>query len=118
MAKISIFTLVIFLLFFTSCSNPTSPNGNPVWLTAMISQFESSPNASDPISIWRYKYKEQTVYYFVAPCCDNFNSLYDSNGKFICYPDGGYTGAGDGKCSDFHSKRSDEKLIWKRYYRF
>ena len=38
------------------------------------------------------------VYLFTAPCCDQFNPLYDAEGRFICAPTGGFAGSGDGKC--------------------
>lgn len=38
------------------------------------------------------------VYLVISPCCDHFNYLYDSEGRSICAPTGGYGGAGDGLC--------------------
>lgn len=38
------------------------------------------------------------VYLFTPLCCDQFNPLYDAEGRFICAPSGGFGGAGDGKC--------------------
>jgi hypothetical protein len=31
----------------------------------------------------------------------------------ICHADGGFSGAGDGRCSDFFSARKNEKIIWR-----
>jgi hypothetical protein len=42
-----------------------------------------------------------------------YSVLYDSSGNIICAPDGGFTGKGDGKCTDFFSGRAKELLIWK-----
>jgi hypothetical protein len=39
------------------------------------------------------------VYYFLrSPCCDMPNYLYDELGNYVCAPNGGFTGQGDGKC--------------------
>jgi hypothetical protein len=66
-----------------------------------------------PGSIWRYEYNGKTVYYIPAYCCDMQSELFDGNCNKICSPDGGFTGKGDGKCSDFFTNRKNEKLIWK-----
>lgn len=113
----NIFPLVIFvLLFFTYCSDstsPTSPSDNPDWVNALIKKYESEPVGNPPQSIWRYTYRGQTVYFVPAQCCDQFSILYDVEGNILCAPDGGFTGQGDGKCPDFFKNRKDEKLIWK-----
>ena len=41
---------------------------------------------------------DRPVYLFTPLCCDQFNRLYDAEGRFICAPSGGFGGAGDGKC--------------------
>jgi hypothetical protein len=39
------------------------------------------------------------VYYFLmSPCCDMANFLYDEQGNYVCAPNGGFNGGGDGKC--------------------
>jgi hypothetical protein len=59
-----------------------------------------------------YNYKGRVVFYVPPSCCDNFGELYDSDGTFICSPDGGLAGGGDGKCTDFFSKRTDQVRVW------
>jgi hypothetical protein len=49
-----------------------------------------------------FSYKGQRVGYHVAPCCDQLNTVTDAAGNYICAPDGGLTGRGDGLCTDFH----------------
>jgi hypothetical protein len=39
--------------------------------------------------------------------------VYDRNCNYVCAPDGGYTGKGDGKCKDFDSLAKEVRLIWK-----
>ncbi|MBU1101268.1 MAG: hypothetical protein KKA84_12780 [Bacteroidetes bacterium] len=53
------------------------------------------------------------VYYVPPQCCDQFSTLYDKDGNIICAPDGGITGQGDGRGSDFFAERKNKKLIWQ-----
>ncbi len=107
-------TLVfIGLILFCSCLDSTSPDQNPEWITKLIWEYEREPVGNPPQSIWRYEYKGQIVYYLPAQCCDQFSSLFDKDGNLICAPDGGFSGRGDGRCTDFFLERKNEKLIWK-----
>jgi len=103
----------ILMAILLGCSHSTEPNGNPDWVNALISKYQSEPVGNPPRSIWRYNYNGERVYYVPPQCCDQFSALYDNQGNIICAPDGGFTGAGDGRCPDFFSKRTDEQLIWK-----
>ena len=91
---------------------PTQPADNPAWLGALVAQIQSEPVTNPPSSIVRYRYKGGTVYFRPSRCCDVFGDLYDSNGVLICHPDGGITGAGDGRCADFATARSGGQVIW------
>jgi hypothetical protein len=58
-------------------------------------------------------YRGEVVYFVpYLPCCDIPSQLYDREGQVICAPDGGFTGAGDGKCPDFFELRSDGQKVW------
>jgi hypothetical protein len=86
----------------------------PAWLSTKIQEFKSEDASKVPNFVNSYQYNNQLVYYIPAPaCCDQFSSLYDPAGNVICHPDGGITGKGDMKCTDFVQKRTDEKIIWK-----
>ena len=87
---------------------PTTPN----WLDQLVATFEAAPVANPPHRIVHYRYHEQTVYYVPPSCCDQPSALYDDAGKLLCEPDGGITGRGDGRCADFHQRRSDESVFW------
>jgi hypothetical protein len=67
-----------------------------------------------PKQISSYLYNGKTVYLVIPDCCDQYISLYDENCNFLCAPSGGFTGKGDGKCSDFYDKATKETLIWKQ----
>ena len=85
----------------------------PACIQAMIKKFETEEKQNPPRSVFRYTYKEKTVYYVPAICCDFFSDLYDDKCNLIAHPDGGFTGKGDGKAADFKDKRSNGLLIWK-----
>jgi hypothetical protein len=107
-----------FYCFFTilSCSaNRASKTLEmPVCLEAKIKSMQSDPNEGAPLSVTQYVYQNQKVYYVASPCCDKYNVVYDSVCNILGYPDGGYTGKGDGKMMDFFNEATDKKLVWQR----
>ena len=104
--------LIIFLVCGCTGVQSTPEAGSPGWIKTLISQYQNAPVGNPPQSIWQYEYNGRTVYYIPPQCCDQFSRLYDASGKIICAPDGGLTGAGDGKCSDFPTVRRDGVIIW------
>lgn len=72
---------------------------------------EMPPNA--PVQVDEYSYNGKTVFLLTAPCCDQFNTLYDDSCKMICSPSGGITGRGDLKCEDFSTTAKHIKLVWE-----
>ncbi|MCC2545716.1 hypothetical protein LJY25_04605 [Hymenobacter sp. BT175] len=85
----------------------------PKWLDDKILAFQAEPKQNPPIQVMSYRYNGEVVYYVTAPCCDQFTTLYDQQGKVLCQPDGGITGRGDGRCADFTKNRTEEKLVWQ-----
>jgi hypothetical protein len=104
---------LLLAMLVGSCSTSTSQGENPQWVTVLIAKYATEPVGNPPQSIWRYEFQGQTVYYTPPQCCDQMGILYDANGTIMCYPDGGLTGKGDGRCPDFGALRTDEKLIWQ-----
>lgn len=104
--------LAALFLFLAGCSQSTEPS-IPLWVNSLISKFQSEPVGNPPQSIWQYQYKGQTVYYVPPQCCDQFSQLFDARGNYLCAPDGGFSGTGDGRCPGFFQERSNEKLIWR-----
>jgi len=110
--KTYILALFAVLLLLTACSQETQPE-NPKWVDQLIQEFESQPVGNPPLSIWRYDYNGQAVYFVPAHCCDIPSVVYDTEGNVLCSPDGGITGGGDGRCDDFFTQRTNELLIWQ-----
>ncbi len=76
------------------------------------SSIKHSPEDT-PVRIDEYLYKDQQVFLFMGPCCDNFDVLYDKNCKEICAPTGGFSGRGDGRCPDFAKEAKLVRTVWK-----
>lgn len=85
----------------------------PQWVVNLARTIQRSPVENPPLSIWRYEYNAETVYYVPPRCCDEYSDLYNSSGKIICHPDGGLSGQGHGPCVAFLEKRRAEKRIWR-----
>jgi hypothetical protein len=105
--------LVLALIVLTvACSLPAQLS-NPPWVWKLILQFQLQPVGNPPQSIWEYEWEGRTVYYMPPQCCDMFSSLYEADGTYICAPDGGLNGKGDGRCPTFQTERTNEQLVWK-----
>ena len=85
----------------------------PLWLQQRIDGILATRKRNPIIRILRYQFEGETVYYETAPCCDQQSVLYNVEGKIICHPEGGITGKGDGKCSSFNKRRTNEQLVWQ-----
>jgi hypothetical protein len=110
--KIRILYIIIMLLVLAGCAQATQ-SANPAWVDKLIQKFQSDQVANPPLSVWKYQYNGQTVYYVPAHCCDITSVVYDAQGAALCAPDGGITGQGDGKCTDFFDTRTNGQLIWQ-----
>ena len=110
--KTTLLASIVMIILLAACSQAT-PSSNPDWVDEMIKKYESEPVGNPQQSIWRYEYNGEMVYFVPAQCCDMYSTLYDASGNVLCAPDGGFTGKGDGKCSDFFDKRTNEQLIWQ-----
>ncbi|MEP7128681.1 MAG: hypothetical protein ABI729_07430 [Chitinophagales bacterium] len=112
MKIISLAIISMVLIQAKSCDK-NAAGKIPECIQQMIVTYQSKPKQNPSASIYQYDYNGQKVYYVVAPCCDQLNTLYDANCTVICHPDGGFTGKGDGKCNDFNTAKTNEVLIWK-----
>ena len=77
------------------------------WLQIKIWDYQSKPVSNPPRSVIKTTFEGKPVYYVPPVCCDIPSELYAEDGKLICYPSGGITGNGDGKCPKFRSEYLD-----------
>jgi hypothetical protein len=114
--------IAIFLIFFSMlCSSAiackfkkkTNSNAIPNWVVIKIRELEKEKPHQLKSFIAEYQYKGKRVFYIPADCCDQLNPLYDEAGNILCYPSGGFTGNGNGKCTDFNFDPKSKKIIWE-----
>ncbi len=105
--------LLFINIIFISCDKLDVPADTPSGIKKKIRKMKDDEVRNPSGSVWQYDYNGETVYYIPPYCCDRYSELYDSKCNLICNPDGGISGAGDGKCTDFFNTRTNEKLIWQ-----
>lgn len=104
---------VFVIIILLSCERSVNQKDTPECIRKMIDEIRRDPVRNPPAEIWQYNYNSMTVYFVPQYCCDYPSILVDENCSFLCSPDGGISGAGDGKCTEFFKNRSNGKLIWK-----
>lgn len=85
----------------------------PSCLATKIDSIKKDPKINPPISVIQYSYKGAPVYYVTAGCCDQFNEVYDSDCNPLGAPDGGVTGKGDGRLTDFYANAINKRVVWE-----
>jgi hypothetical protein len=85
----------------------------PDCVKEIIERKRTPPDGSIyPIFVIRNTFKGAVVYYFRSACCDWYSYLLDEQCNFICAPDGGFHGVGDGQCPEFVEESTDSEIIW------
>lgn len=107
--------LMAFQLSFVGCrTHRTNISSTyPACVDALIEKLKSEERTYPPAAVYQYTYNNQRVYFVPAPCCDFFSILYDDSCRVIAHPDGGITGRGDGRATDFFESRTAEVKIWE-----
>lgn len=100
--------LSIFLL--AACGDTGAATQIPDWVKERAALMQKNPAGE---AVREYEYHGQKVYYFLAPCCDQMNDLFDEKGTKLCAPDGGFSGRGDGKCTDFCTSAKPLRTIYE-----
>lgn len=102
--------LIVFSTLFLECEKINAPN----CIENKIDEIISTGGWDPPAKVYQYDYHGEKVYFFPSHCCDMPSALYNEYCEVLCLPDGGFSGSGDGKCPDFFSTRTNEKLIWEQ----
>ena len=111
--KTAFISLAILISVAVEKCNNNKKGKLPACIQQKIEAIKKEPRWNPPAEVYEYSYNGKSVFYFTSDCCDNFNAVIDENCNYICAPDGGITGKGDGKCKDFNTNAKKIKLIWK-----
>ena len=87
--------------------------GLPEWLRIRLADYDALSGAAAPRAVYQVAYGNGVAYYTLAGCCDQFDPLVDANGVLLCYPTGGYTGHGDGKCLGALPPPAQRREVWR-----
>lgn len=109
--KYILLVLALPVLGAATCKKPQ--RAIPSCIEQKIEAIKAEPTWNPPAEVNEYEYNGKRVYLFSSNCCDQFNMLYDQDCNALCAPSGGYTGRGDGKCSDFQQTAKHVRLVWK-----
>ena len=101
--------LLVISIFSQGQVQPAIPQP----IQEIIEEIKSEPVRNPPAIVIEYLYEKDTVFYVPGFCCDQQSLLYDMDGQVICNPDGGFSGIGDDRCSDFFDTRENEKVVWR-----
>ncbi len=100
-----VLSILLIVVALSGCDN------NDTSLPDCVKEMQIS--SDPPIEIWEWRYPNKTYYYLVSPCCDQYNPLFSEDCEFVCAPDGGLSGTGDGTCPDL-SGEVTKRLLWKK----
>ncbi len=87
--------------------------GLPEWLRIRLADYDAQPGAAAPRAVYEVAYGNGIAYYTLAGCCDQFDPLVDAKGVLVCYPSGGFTGRGDGKCPGALPPETERREVWR-----
>lgn len=66
-----------------------------------------------PMQVDAWTYNDEAVLLASPDCCDQFRDLRSADTcEYICAPDGGFTGQGDMRCTDFFDTAVHVETVW------
>ena len=87
--------------------------GLPQWLRIRLADYDALPGPAAPRAVFEVRHGDGVAYYVQAGCCDQLDPLIDARGVLVCYPSGGFTGRGDGKCPGALPAPGDRREVWR-----
>ena len=94
-------------------STRTEVAGLPEWLRIRLADYDAQPGPAAPRAVFQVRYGDGVAYWVQAGCCDQLDPLIDARGVLLCYPSGGFTGRGDGKCPQALPPAADRREVWR-----
>jgi hypothetical protein len=111
MKKLMPVCIAICALF--GCHHEPIETALPSCIQDYVKTVQQQPKSDPAAQVNEYIYQGKTVYYLPIWSPDAFNLVYDDGCQYICAPDGGFTGSGDGKCADFWKTAQFVRVAWK-----
>ena len=87
--------------------------GVPQWLKIRLADYDAQPDAGAPRAVYALDYAGAPAFLVQAGCCDQLDPLVDARGVLVCYPSGGFTGRGDGKCPGALPPAAERREVWR-----
>ena len=87
--------------------------GLPDWLRIRLADYDAQSGPAAPRAVYEVRYGDGVAYYVQAGCCDQLDPLVDAHGVLVCYPSGGFTGRGDGKCLGALPPVAERREVWR-----
>lgn len=103
----------LVLCIVIGCKKAKTDASVPNCITEKINAILKKQKGSGPGFVNEYIYENKRVFHFAPYCCDAYGEVVDENCNFICAPDGGITGKGDGRCVYFFQTATFVKEVWK-----
>ncbi|WP_083326077.1 DUF6970 domain-containing protein [Hymenobacter coccineus] len=102
-------------LLSSQCSHAASEPGPQcaASIQTKIAELQALPKSNPAYEVWQYTFRGEPVYLVTAPCCDQYETLYDACLNVLCAPSGGLSGQGDGRCPEFRQLAADRQLVWR-----
>lgn len=102
----------LLFLSLNSCQKLDLEVDVPNCIETKIMNIMNEPVQNPAAEVWEWKDDQNTYYYIISGCCDQYNYLYNDKCNVVCAPDGGFTGLGDGNCTSFQGQ-VQKTLVWK-----
>lgn len=85
----------------------------PAWLQAQVKKWgRQRIDDAEALSIERLQHHGAVAYLVNANCCDQYNTLYDADGRELCHPSGGIEGSGDRTCPRPVDPGTQAVVVW------
>ena len=105
--------IAALLVFMKQCGKEDVLKEMPGCIQQKIEEIAAENVWNPPAKVYSYLYNGKNAFLISQHCCDIPSVVLDEDCNVICSPDGGFSGQGDGKCSDFFNTATDERLIWE-----
>jgi len=110
--NLSTILFILITVFIYSCDksddNPQENSEIPECIQTMLDVDDLNY-----VSLSSFEWNGEVYYYFYSQCCDFYNDLYDEDCNYVCSPDGGIHGGGDGQCPNFRQESCCEVVLWE-----